>query len=224
MSNTVLFSEMIPAPEWEDKFNEWYDTEHIPIRLKAPGFLRARRYRELNSNKYLAVYEMDSPQALQTEEYRKIKGEPSERTRWMLANVTGFTRYTGNLIGEWTNRWIHHSGSNDPFDAPILYSVMFAVPKAREEEFDRWYDEDHVPTLLKNKGWLACRRYKIFSGEPGNWTHLALHYLQDPQVLDCEERKEARRSPWREKLAQEDWFKGNYMTFSHIKTFCSVRN
>lgn len=219
MAHTILFSEMIPSPEWEDTFHDWYDTEHIPIRMAAPGFIGAKRYREIGNNKYLAVYEMESPEALNTEVYKKIKGEPSERTQWMLANVSGFTRYTATLIGEQVNQAV----TGNPYDAPVLYPVMFSVPEEREEEFNRWYEEDHVPTLLKNERWLACRRYKIFSGEPENWTHLALHYLVDAEVLDCEERQVARRSPWRAKLAEEDWFKGHYMLFQHMKSFTSSR-
>ncbi len=218
MAHTVLFSEMIPGKEWEHRFNEWYDTEHIPVRMKAPGFLRARRYQEVDSLKYLAVYEMESPEAIKTPEYIKIKEQPSEETRWMLGNVGGFTRYTAEQIGEQVNV----ACAGDPYHAPYLYPVMFEVPAEREEEFNRWYEEDHVPTLLKNPGWLACRRYKIFSGDPENWTHLALHYLADPGVLNSDERKEARQSPWRDRLAQEAWFKGKYMLFRHIKTFTAL--
>lgn len=219
MAETVLFSEMIPDAQWEDRFNDWYDTEHIPIRMDAPGFIGARRYQEIGSNKYLAVYEMEHPNVLGTPEYKKIKEQPSDLTKWMLENVSGFTRYTGEQISEQINPNV----TGNPYDAPILYPVMFEVPADREEEFNNWYVEDHVPTLLKNERWLACRRYKIFNGDPENWTHLALHYLADTEVLDCDERKEARQSPWRDKLAKEEWFKGKYMMFQFLKGFSATQ-
>ncbi|OLO25296.1 hypothetical protein BTR23_25015 [Alkalihalophilus pseudofirmus] len=212
MTNTILFSEMIPEEEWEQKFNDWYNAEHIPIRINSPGFMCARRYKELDSRKYLAVYEMETKEALNTQEYKNIKENPSELTSWMLQNVGGFTRYTAEEISEQKNSQV----TGDPYDASILYPVMFEVPEHRQDEFNRWYTEDHVPTLLENPHWLACRRYKIFSGEPGRWTHLALHYLEDVKVLECEERKKARNSKWREKLASEEWFKGKYMVFEKI--------
>ena len=215
MKPTVLFSEMTPGVDWEEQFNEWYDTEHIPIRMQVPGFCCARRYKHVDAKGYLAVYEMEHRGVLQSEEYRMIKENPSELTKWMLQNVTGFTRYTGELISEQINQ----AFAGDPYDAPILYAVMFTVPEERESEFDEWYIQDHVPTLLKNPDWYACRRYRIFSGEPENWTHLALHYLANVNVLDCEERKEARNSPWRARLAQESWFKGRYTIYEKIKTF-----
>lgn len=220
MAKSILFSEMTPAEEWERRFHDWYNTEHIPIRMNAPGFERARRYREIGSDKCLAVYEMESADAMRTPEYQKIKEQPSEETRWMLSNVSGFTRYTGEQIGEQKRTGL----DIDPYEAPVLYSVMFEVPKEREDEFNRWYEEDHVPTLLKNGQWLACRRYKLISGDPESWTHLALHYLADVDALQSEERAEARRSPWRARLAEEEWFKGKYMQFELLRTFTATRD
>ena len=213
----VLFSEMTPEAEWEESFNDWYNTEHIPIRMEVKGFQGARRYRHLEegSRKYLAVYEMDSAEVLNTQEYRNVKDFPSERTAWMLENVNDFTRYTCSLISE----AVASHAQGHPYDAPILYPVFFAVPEERQEEFNRWYEEDHVPTLLNCSDWLACRRYKIDSGVPGNWTHLALHYLKDLKALESEERKIAHESEWRKRLAKEDWFKGHYLYFEKIKNF-----
>ena len=62
----ILFSEMRPEAAWEDEFNAWYDTEHIPVRMAAPGFIGARRYRATESDDYLVVYEMASMAALAT--------------------------------------------------------------------------------------------------------------------------------------------------------------
>lgn len=214
-TGAVLFSEMIPGKEWEDSFNEWYDTEHIPLRMGVAGFRCARRYREVGSSKYLAVYEMDHTDVLQSRAYKQIKEQQSERTKRMLSSVSGFTRYIGELIAEQVNERC----DRDPYAAAVLYPVMFEVPAGREDEFNDWYDQDHVPTLLKHPDWLACRRYRITEGVPGSWTHLALHYLADKHALDSEVRNEARNSPWRQKLAREDWFKGHYLLFEHLKTF-----
>ena len=32
------------APEREEEFNAWYDTEHLPQLVALPGFIRGRRY------------------------------------------------------------------------------------------------------------------------------------------------------------------------------------
>jgi hypothetical protein len=205
----VLFSEMTPDAAWESEFNAWYDEEHIPIRMGAPGFLGAQRYRNVDGPDYLAVYDMTSPAALSTPEYQRIKGEPSATTKTMLGGVTGFTRYIGERFSE-TKR----DGAKDHELAPILYAVFFDVPLEAHAQFDAWYEQDHAPTLMKCKDWLMVRRFRIVDGAPGNWTHLALHYLADVAALESPERAEARNSPWRARLASEPWFKGKYAVFS----------
>ena len=52
------------APEYEDKFNKWYNEVHIPLVLKAKELKKVTRYRLMGDNKehakYLAVYEYES--------------------------------------------------------------------------------------------------------------------------------------------------------------------
>ena len=61
---SVLFSEMTPPPGQEQRFHNWYDEEHIPLRMDVPGFASAQRYRDLSENAkgFLAVYEMTDPE------------------------------------------------------------------------------------------------------------------------------------------------------------------
>ena len=209
---TILFSEMTPPPDQETAFNEWYDREHIPLRMAAPGFRSAQRYRDGESLNYLAVYEMDAPDALTTPEYSRIKNQPSDTTRAMLGSVSGFTRYIGRTIG------MHGRPGAELLSAPVLYAVFFQVPPERVAEFDSWYAEDHVPLLLGDSKWIGTRRFEIIDGAPDQYNRLALHYLADRLVLDSEARAKARATPWRARLAQEPWFKGKYLVFDKIGT------
>jgi hypothetical protein len=206
--NSILFSEMTPDSSWESDFNDWYDTEHIPLRMAVKGFLSAQRYLAPGTRDYLVVYEMKSAAVLKTGEYQSIKNNPSDRTRRMLQSVGGFTRYIADA-----SREVRRSSTSGPesFDAPCLYSVFFNVPSERESEFDSWYNEDHIPALMECRDWLMVRRFRIIDGEPARWTHLALHYLADARALDSPERARARESPWRARLAQETWFKPRYI-------------
>lgn len=209
---SILFSEMTPAPEWEAEFNDWYDTEHIPLRMAVPGFKGAQRYRGVGDTPgYLAVYDMNRPEVLKSPEYAVVKGQPSDLTKRMLRDVSGFTRYIGSL-----SSWQLNDGVSDEdmLMSPVLYSVMFAVPEERRSEFDDWYVEDHVPALFETSDWLGCRRYNIVDGEPGAYTHLALHHLKTAAALDSDARAEARKSDWRARLAEEPWFSGIYRVFA----------
>lgn len=205
--SAILFSEMTPAGEWEGDFNNWYDLEHIPVRMGAEGFLSAQRYRADSGPGYLAVYEMTDPGALNTPAYQKIKQQPSTATAWMLKNVTGFTRYTCEEIACFTK-----DGSMG-VNSPILYAVWFNVPQDRLAAFDEWYTEDHAPLLMACKDWQMVRRFNVISGEPTPFNRLALHYLSDLSAMDSPERKKARETPWRAKIAAESWFSGTYAIF-----------
>ena len=45
--------------EHDFEFNQWYVEEHLPERLRAPGFLDAALYQATKgSPRYLAVYEL----------------------------------------------------------------------------------------------------------------------------------------------------------------------
>lgn len=207
MDKAVLFSEMTPDAGWEGEFNDWYDDEHIPLRMDVPGFVGAQRYRR-DALDYLAVYDMESTATLTTDAYKAVKDHPSELTARMLRDVSNFSRYIGHPIS-----FAGQSGGDSFLKAPVLYPVFFDVPEGRLRDFDDWYDQDHVPLLMECPEWLAVRRFHLESADPGKFTRLALHYLADNSALDSEARNRARESDWRKSLANHSWFKGTYMVF-----------
>jgi len=87
----------------------------------------------------------------------------------------------------------------------VLYLVRTIISKDKEEAFDRWYNEEHVPTILQFRGAVSARRYKavkdpevIAAGKLANdrFTHLAAYEYQDVDTLtrwfSTPERKEMR--------------------------------
>ena len=69
-------------PVHEEEFNAWYNTEHLPELLSLPGFLDAARYVAYKGvPRYLAVYELDSAEALKTAEFQKWRANPSPWSR-----------------------------------------------------------------------------------------------------------------------------------------------
>ena len=81
-------------PAHEGDLNRWYEEEHIRERLSIPGFLRARRFVALEGGpKYLALYELASPDVLESEEYRRWKTDAAtEWTRRIEAQFKSFVR------------------------------------------------------------------------------------------------------------------------------------
>jgi hypothetical protein len=72
----------------ETEWNRWYDTVHLPDALKCPGVKRGRRYvssgeiseslagktERIAKRIYTTIYELDSPAAVTTPEFRAMRG------------------------------------------------------------------------------------------------------------------------------------------------------
>jgi hypothetical protein len=62
-------------PKNEDDFNRWYEEEHLAERMAIPGFVAARRFQAVEgSPKYLAIYDLESPDVLQSAPYLHAVG------------------------------------------------------------------------------------------------------------------------------------------------------
>jgi hypothetical protein len=81
-------------PAIEHDFNQWYEQEHLAERMAIPGFLRARRFKAIEgSPKYLALYDLESPDVLNSADYRHVIGAgKSAWTRRMEPQFRNFTR------------------------------------------------------------------------------------------------------------------------------------
>lgn len=79
-------------PKHEDELNRWYTKEHLAERLNCPGFLTARRFVSVEGKpKYLAIYDLESPEVMQSEAYKRIRYS-SAWTRKMEPRFKNFVR------------------------------------------------------------------------------------------------------------------------------------
>ena len=83
----------------EEEFNAWYDTEHIAERLAVPGIVSARRFVcQVGHPKYLAMYDLDSPEVMDSPAYLKVAhGNSSPWTKRVTGRVRVF-RYAGRQV------------------------------------------------------------------------------------------------------------------------------
>jgi hypothetical protein len=73
--------------------------------------------------------------------------------------------------------------------------VWADVPADKEQEFNRWYNEEHLAERLAVPGFLGAARYEAVKGGP---KHLAVYELESPAVLDSAayERVQAQPTEW----------------------------
>jgi antibiotic biosynthesis monooxygenase (ABM) superfamily enzyme len=64
-------------PGVEAEWNRWYDEVHLPEIVACPGFRSGQRYvaeDRSGAHRYVAIYELDGPDALQSAEFRARRG------------------------------------------------------------------------------------------------------------------------------------------------------
>ena len=62
-----------------------------------------------------------------------------------------------------------------------LLMVWVDVPADKEEDFNNWYNQEHLPELLSVPGVLNAARYEAVSSGP---KHLACYELESPAVVE----------------------------------------
>src|SRR5262245_64308577 len=82
-----------------------------------------------------------------------------------------------------------------------LLMVWADVPKDKEPEFNRWYNEEHIAERLAVPGFLNVARYEAVKGGP---KHLAVYELEGPAVLESPVYKkvQANRTPWMKRCSR----------------------
>ena len=83
----------------------------------------------------------------------------------------------------------------------VLNIVASECRPDEEDKFNKWYNETHIPMLLKFEGMLGVTRYKLLSGSSGQATYLALYEFRDQESLDAFQ-KSAELAAARDEMGQ----------------------
>jgi hypothetical protein len=73
-----------------------------------------------------------------------------------------------------------------------LLSVFTGIPAEIEDDFNKWYNTQHIPERLAIAGFQKAARYASLKGEP---KYLALYELDDAKVLETPEYKKLGANP-----------------------------
>jgi len=78
-----------------------------------------------------------------------------------------------------------------------LLMVWVDVPADKEAEFNRWYNEEHLPQLLAISGVLNAARYEAVRSGP---KHLACYELENAAVVESDAFKNRSRTEWEQRI------------------------
>ena len=193
MANGLLFASFDYSPAHEDEFHDWYDLEHIPERLRVPGFLNAQRWLSAEHPKVaVATYDLTSHAVFSSPEYRAIGYDnASIWTKRVTAIAKRLLRFEGEQI-------LPGDGVG-PDSANALLAVAMNVNPAAEVEFNAWYNTEHLPQLGAVPGVLTARRFKA-AGPGIERNYMALYHMTSLDVAKSDAWSKAANTPWTEKM------------------------
>ncbi len=70
----------------------------------------------------------------------------------------------------------------------VLNIVAAECRAEHEAEFNKWYNEVHIPMLFKFDGMVGVTRYKLMDGSEGMARYLALYEFKNKAALDAYQR------------------------------------
>lgn len=96
---------------------------------------------------------------------------------------------------------------------PVIYVVKTQCQPQYEKEFNTWYDEVHIPLLLKFKGLRKVTRYRAINSSKQYPEYIAVYEFPNKQIMD-----EYINSPERAAALEEmrsTWKKGEWELKGH---------
>lgn len=211
-NRTLMVVMTDPPPEREEEWNKWYNTQHIPNRVNnIPGFVSARRFVAIEGQpKYLALYDLESIDVLASDSYLKLREKESALGPGSFESIA---RTLPNFSRGVYDQIYPEQGEYKIPETKFILAVGHDVPPNREEEFNAWYNTEHIPAMKRVPGYITFRRFKVSEEESSSAgkssetlkeaikrintpEYLAVYDLANEKVLQSEAFLRERESPW----------------------------
>ncbi|HEX4258484.1 MAG TPA: hypothetical protein VH089_25580 [Streptosporangiaceae bacterium] len=152
-------------------FDAWYDTEHIPQVLDAPGMVGAQRFVVAGTKPlpgtdaldfgHLAYYELaGDPGAFREEVKRKLMSGEMVLPSFMVQPFTAlFLEPVSEPIQSERFSQLTSFGDRHLF-------LVFSHRPEDSATYDKWYDEVHIPQITSAPGFLRAQRFVTADTKP----------------------------------------------------------
>ena len=193
MPKGLLFASFDFSTTHADEFHDWYDLEHIPERLRVPGFINAERWiGDENPKIAVATYDLDTVGVLHSAPYYAIGGaNGSVWTKRITAIAHRILRYEGEQLVP--------GDATAPAGAGALLVASMNVDPTAEHEFNEWYNAEHLPQLAAVPGVLCARRYASTASDRER-QYLALYHMTGPEVPRSDAWTKAADTEWTRRM------------------------
>jgi hypothetical protein len=96
-------------------------------------------------------------------------------------------------LRDWTMEQINPGDLPSPDRAGGVILVSMNPDPAREDEFNDWYNMEHIPHFNRLPGVIAARRFRATSGDP---RYAALYHVENTDIYATPGWMAANETPW----------------------------
>lgn len=205
MTDGVLLAMTNGQPGREQEFESWYASQHLSDVVGVPSVSRGTLHTVSDGQqsrwRHAAVYEVegDPVAALsQVFEYAVAgKVAPPEAIDQSTVLMTGAVPITERI-----------GAPHDPEN--FLFLVLTNPVDGQEDEYNRWYNDEHIDDVLAVPGFVGVQRFRL-TPHPAmpapDWRYLAFYEVDRTKVREAFEELGARggteRMPVSPALSQE---------------------
>ena len=146
-----------------DEYNYWYNYMHVPDVTRLGVWIHGMRFVDSNpkpgDHRYIATFETDRHDIDTAWAERVADGGVLKE---MGRSGTHF--YDLVLAGPFKRLGGEYRAANRPVRG-ILIVLMNCNDPAREDEFNQWYSDVHIPDILDTGLWHTAYRYEMVAPE-----------------------------------------------------------
>lgn len=176
--NRVLIARMDADAGAVDEFNAWYDGEHMAQASAIPGF--GSEHRRYLAESYAGQYWTYRPHP----EFTAVYSVQADGELMAAINSDEYKAWSGDFLARWRDRTRDEVsimceqifGREDPLPYERVLIAQMNVAPEHEDEFNRWYEDEHLPEADQIPGFGSDhRRFRAIELEGRYW-----HYRPDP--------------------------------------------
>lgn len=226
-SSGLLYVTMQPHESLPfNEFTDWYNNEHGPLRVRLPYFTNGFRYRAVDldqpQNKgktptelpeWMALYDCTDVNGMTSESYKILRAEGvrSQREINTMSRITVDRRVFDDVSTKVSEGFVpveqlDPSKPETANNGRVLIAVCIVLNAGKEEEYNKWLEEEHLPMLTKVPGWLRSRRF-ITSKLPNSNNrnddeieHLTLHDFAPENGIGGPEHLATQGTAWTKEI------------------------
>ena len=191
LSSTLVIVSIEAPPEPAEELSRWQKEEGVPRLLQSPGYFSAVRCEAVvGTPRYATIFEVDPASATTfpvdvAGSFLPAAGSLSEHVQVDVAVYQQIFPDEGVLHGV---SWLGDGRT----PGAILLNRFNVVPEF-EEEFNAWYNTEHLPMMADVDGTISDRR---FAAVKAKQKYLARYDLTNPDVPTTEPWLKVRYTPW----------------------------